>query len=204
MNETNPMSDASRHIRRLYVFFGVLAVSFVILAFLVWRKSPHEILRQELRDLSFQMAQQPMSPEWETEAMRIREQSIEDRIMEAKAIVLCKHSTSWGNTRCEVTRILKQVPGFELPCSVGNPIKGHERKVDRDVSPGEGTITFFTRSSPSPSSSLIINDGCVTDAHVDPSRPAHDPYVLREFTVEQVVKMIETANIRVDHISEVQ
>ena len=141
---------------------------------------------------------QPVSPEWGAEAKRIREQSIEGCILEAKAIVLCKHSTSWGKTRCEVTRILKQVPGFEIPCSEGDPIEGHEKKVDRDVSPGGGTITFFTWSSSNPSSSLIINDGCVTDAHVDPSRPAHDPYVSREFTVEQVVKMIETANQEVD------
>lgn len=140
------------------------------------------------------MAQRPLSPEEKVEHKRIREQTLENRIVEAKAILLCEHTINRGKTKCKVTRILKHEAGFNLPYSVGNPISDHERKVERDVPPEEGLITFLTESGAYPSSALAINHGLVVDAHVDPSRPTYDPYVSREFTVDQAVKMIETAN----------
>ena len=193
-NHIDPISKLKRHVWRLYVLFGVLAVTFVLLAALVWWRSPHEILRNEIRNISLEMAQRPLSPEEAAEAKRIREQTLEDRIAGAKAIVLCEHTINRGKTKCKVTRILKHETGFNLPYSVGNPILEHERKIERNVSRGEGMITFLTDSFAYPSSALAIHHGLVTDSHVDPSRPPHDPYVRREFTVDQVVKMIETVN----------
>lgn len=193
-NQTDQIPRLMRHIKRLYLFIALLASAFLILAALVWWRSPHEILLKELRDLSFQMAQQPIPPEQEAEIKHDREQSLEDRIAEAKAIVLCQHTISWGKVKCKVVRILKHEPGFKLPYDVGKPISDHERKVERDALPGEGQITFLTGSSFSPWSSLVINNGHVTDSYVDPSRPSNDSDVWRDFTVEQVIQMIETAN----------
>ena len=193
-NHIDPISKLSRHIKRLYVFFGLLALAFVVLTTLVWWRSPHEILQDEIRKISLEMANRPLSPEEKVEHKRIREQTLENRIVEAKAILLCEHTINMGKTKCKVTRILKHEAGFNLPYSVGNPISEHERKKERDTPPEEGMITFLTDSFAYPSSALAINHGLVTDAHVDPSRPTYDPYVRREFNVDQVVKMIETAN----------
>lgn len=193
-NQSDPISGVMRHIRRLYVFLALLASAFVVLAALVWWRSPHEILLAELRKVSLDMAQRPIPVDEQAELKREREQKLEDRIADAKAIVLCEDTRSWGRPMCKVTRILKQEPGFHLPYSVGNPIPDHVQRESRDMPPHDGMITFLTGSSFFPSSSLVINNGRVTDAYVDPSRPSYDPYVTREFTVEQVIEMIGTAN----------
>lgn len=193
-NHIDPISKLSRHIKRLYVLFGLLTLAFVVLTVFVWWRSPWEILHKELRNISHEMANRPLSPEEKLENKRIRVQTLENRIVEAKAILLCEHTIKRGKTNCKVTRILKHEAGFNLPYSVGNPISEHERKVERDVSPDEGMISFLTDSFAYPSYAIVINHGIVDDGHVDPSRPTSDPYVRREFTVDQVVKMIETAN----------
>ncbi len=198
MNET----DVPRHVKRLYILVGCLAVAFMVLALLVWRKSPREILRQELRDLSFQMAQQPVPIHEQEEATRIREQTLESRIQEAHTILLCRHDVKWGKIRCEMTEVLKHDERYTLPVPIGDPFAHHERKLGRDETPGEGMITFLNPSTKYLSSGLVIHNGRVVDAHVDPSRPPHDPYVSREFTVEEVKQMIESANKTPEHISE--
>jgi hypothetical protein len=192
----------SRHIKRLYILTGCLVVAFVVLALLVWRKSPHEILRQELRDLSFQMAQQPVPIHEQEESRRIREQTLESRMKEAHTILLCKHDVKWGKVRCQMTEVWKHDGSHTLPVSIGEPLAHHERKLERDVTPGQGMITFLNPSMSHPSSGLMIHNGKVVDAHVDPSRPPQDPYVRREFTVEEVKQMIETANKTPEQISE--
>lgn len=197
MNEADTIR---KHIKTLYALFGVLVVAFLILAVAVWYRSPEAMLKDELRDLSFQMSQNPLPAHEYAALQRLGQQSLEDRIAEAKAIVVCKHTTHWGRIKCEVTDILKHDEDFNLPYQVGSPISSHERKIEKEdrAAPGEGMITFLTGSAFSPSSALVIHDGKVTDAHADPSRPASDPYVTREFTVEQIKEMIEAANKRLE------
>ena len=184
MNE----KDISRHIKRLYILVGCLIVAFVVLAFLVWRKSPHEILRQELHDLSFQMAQQPIPIHEQEETKRIREETLESRIKEANTIILCKHDVQWGKVCCRVTEVLKHRGSQTIPASIGEPLARHERRIERDETSGEGMITFFNPSFSHPSSGLVIHDGKVTDSRGYPDRP------VRKFTVKEVVQMIESAN----------
>lgn len=195
MNETDMIR---KHIRILYGLFGVLTVAFLILAVAVWSRSPEAMLKNELRDISFQMSRFPLPAHEYAALQRLGEQSLEERIAEAKAIVVCKHTSHWGRIKCEVTEILKCDDDFNLPYQVGHPISSHERKIEKEdrATPSEGMISFLTGSIFSPSSALVIHDGKVTDVHADSSRPASDPYVIREFTVEQVKEMIESVNKR--------
>lgn len=123
----------------------------------------------------------------------IREQTLENRIAEAKAILLCKHTRSWGKTKCVITRILKHAPDFNLSYSVGHPIPDHEGKYDQSVEAEDGEITFLTGSSSMPSTSLVVNKGILVANCVDFSRLPNDVRVEKNLTVEKVNQMIETA-----------
>ena len=88
MNETDMIR---KHIRIQYGLFGVLTVAFLILAVAGWSRSPEAMLKNELRDISFQMSRFPVPAHEYAALQRLGEQSLEERIAEAKAIVVCKH-----------------------------------------------------------------------------------------------------------------
>jgi hypothetical protein len=51
------------------------------------------MLKNELRDISFQMSRFPVPAHEYAALRRLGEQSLEERIAEAKAIVVCKHTS---------------------------------------------------------------------------------------------------------------
>jgi len=190
------MADANqlrKHITTLYALFGLLVVAFVILAVSVWRRSPEAILQEQLRAIHREASKAPPfgAPQYAA-IMRLSEQTIADRIAEAKAILLCRHTVGSGHVRCEFVEVLKQEDDFTIPYQVGEPIPNHEVDLEESGQSEEGCITFLTGSSFNPYSTLMIHDGCVSGSRVDPSLPASAPFAHEDFTVEQVRELIQS------------
>jgi hypothetical protein len=120
--------------------------------------------------------------------------TLQSLVAAAHTIVLCEHRVRWGRIRCRVTQILRLSPHASAGVAVGDPILHHQDKVESNERPGEGMVTFLCSPRLSASHGFAIHDGRIMDYDFHALTSSGEPYLRGEWTVAEVIEMIETAN----------